>query len=148
MKKDGIKEKSFFLFLLLLQALLMAAALIYCRARYEVSDDFVMELILTGAFDGQPDPHMMFSSFLWGKLLLVFMKIFAGVNWYLAGQMLTVFLTFVCLSVFLVRRKNWAAAVFFLSVRSSAFLCFSLVCQPWGNSAGSGSERGQSCPLY
>ena len=116
MKKDGIKEKSFFLFLLLLQALLMAAALIYCRARYEVSDDFVMELILTGAFDGQPDPHMMFSSFLWGKLLLVFMKIFAGVNWYLAGQMLTVFLTFVCLSVFLVRRKNWAAAVFFLSV--------------------------------
>lgn len=116
MKKDGTGEKLFLIFVLLLQAAGMAAVLFFCRARYEVSDDFVMELIVTGAFDGNPDPHMMFSSVLWGKLLVFFFRAKSGINWYLVFQMLTVFLTFVCISILLVSSRKWPETVFLLAL--------------------------------
>ncbi len=115
-KKKGESNGLFLVFLLMLQAAIMAMILLFVRARYEVSDDFVMELIVTGAFDGKPDPHMMFSSFLWGKMLIVFFQAFGRINWYLVWQIITVFMTLICISVLLVRTRTWPAAVFLLAV--------------------------------
>lgn len=116
MKAAEKRKRIFFIILVLLQVLVLAAVLASCRARYEVSDDFVMELIVTGAFDKTADPHMMFSSVIWGEMLVFFFRAVSWINWYLVWQMAAVLMTLACVSLLLVRSRGWAEVIFLLTV--------------------------------
>jgi len=78
--KKNVKNKYFICFLLNL--LFLLAALVFAETKYEVSDDFVMETILSGAYSTEPNPHMLFVNILYGYLLKPLYYLFPIVNWY------------------------------------------------------------------
>ena len=55
-----------------LNLLFLASILVFCDVKYEVSDDFVMSAILSGAYGGSLNPHLIFINVLWGYLLTPF----------------------------------------------------------------------------
>ena len=71
------------LFLLLAagQILLLVMILLFANIKYEVSDDFIMEMVASGAYTGQPDSHIMFSNILLGWLLTLFYRVAPSVSW-------------------------------------------------------------------
>ena len=79
-KNNWIKNKYFICFLLNL--LFLIAALVFAETKYEVSDDFVMETIISGAYVTEPNPHMLFVNILYGYLLNPLYCLFPIVNWY------------------------------------------------------------------
>ncbi|MCP1101257.1 hypothetical protein M2454_000351 [Aequitasia blattaphilus] len=56
--------------------------LFFCAPKYEVSDDFIMENILSGAFGNSPNPHILFVNIIVGYGLLPLYKLFPGFSWY------------------------------------------------------------------
>lgn len=86
--------------IVLFYSVTLVVTLAFCDVKYEVSDDFIMEAILSGAFNGQTDPHIMFSNILWGWILKIFYMVCPGVSWYFWAQVLlchAAFLAFVYL---------------------------------------------------
>ena len=59
------RETRLFLVLAAGQILLLALILLFGSIKYEVSDDFIMEMVVSGAYTGVPDAHMMFSNIIW-----------------------------------------------------------------------------------
>lgn len=57
----------------------LMSILLFCDIKYEVSDDFVMSTIISGAYGNGYNPHLMFINILWGYLLLPFI-IFARLS--------------------------------------------------------------------
>ena len=64
--------KSEILSAITLNLLFLASILVFCDVKYEVSDDFVMSAILSGAYGGSLNPHLIFINVLWGYLLTPF----------------------------------------------------------------------------
>ena len=62
-KKTSLKNciskiwKSEILSAITLNLLFLASILVFCDVKYEVSDDFVMSAILSGAYGGSLNPH-------------------------------------------------------------------------------------------
>ena len=48
----------------------LGGCILFCDIKYEVSDDFVMSTILSGAYTKEPNPYIMFVNVLWGYCLL------------------------------------------------------------------------------
>ena len=77
-KKNFLKNciskiwKSEILSAIALNLLFLASILVFCDVKYEVSDDFVMSAILSGAYGGSLNPHLIFINVLWGYLLTPF----------------------------------------------------------------------------
>lgn len=115
MKNKTEGKGKLFACLLGLQALIMTAACYFCRVRFEVSDDFVMELILEGAFDGTRDPYLMFTSVLWGRVLIWLESLVPGLSFYTLSQLLTVLLTLACICA-LLSEERWPWALLFLAI--------------------------------
>lgn len=76
----------------------LACILLFCDIKYEVSDDFVMASIISGAYGNGYNPHLIFINVLWGYLLLPFYHLFSGISWYLIAQLLLCFFSFVIIS--------------------------------------------------
>lgn len=66
----------------LLGLLFFILALALCDPKYETSDDFITNAVLSGAYTGVPDPHMFFSNILLGYMLTPLYHIFPSVSWY------------------------------------------------------------------
>ena len=66
----------------LLGLLFFILALVLCDPKYETSDDFITNAVLSGAYTGVPDPHMFFSNILLGYMLTPLYHIFPSVSWY------------------------------------------------------------------
>lgn len=58
------KKRRLFLLLSVGQIGLLILILLFANVKYEVSDDFMMEMVASGAYTGQPDPHIMFSNII------------------------------------------------------------------------------------
>lgn len=97
--------------LIALQAAVLVLLLTFCDVKYEVSDDFVMELIASGAFQGTPDEHLMFCSVLWGKLLNLLYGISSGISWYFWAQIGVSFLCFCGISFYLANTMPLGAGI-------------------------------------
>ncbi len=54
--------------------------------KYEVSDDFMMELIVSGQYGGTPSPYIMFMSPLLGQMFAWLYAAVPGFNWYVWFQ--------------------------------------------------------------
>ena len=89
---------------------LLLLVIMVSSLKYEVSDDFVMEMVLSGVYTGKPDPHIMFSNVLWGMFLLPFYKISSIVSWYFVFQILICLLSYIAL-VYVVtdQMQSWIA---------------------------------------
>lgn len=97
--------------LILLHGIVMLAILLFCDVKYEVSDDFVMELIASGAFSGTPDAHLMFCSYLWGQFLTVLYRLCGGVSWYFFAQIAVCFFSCCALSYYLAHTMRFPLCI-------------------------------------
>ena len=109
---DERRRKHLFWILAALQVILLALILLLCNIKYEVSDDFMMEMVVSGAYNGRPDAHMMFSNIALGALLVPLYRLCPGVSWYFWGQMLLCLGAFLAMTYVLVQRLRPGAAVF------------------------------------
>ena len=98
---------------LLLQIVALFAIFVFFDIKYEVSDDFVMEMILSGTYTGKHDVHIMFSNILWAAFLLPLYKMFASVSWYFVGQIIVCFVSLltICYVLSEVLKKPIAVAL-------------------------------------
>lgn len=104
-------EKNIFFVLLVFQILVLLGAVLLGDIKYEASDDFVMEMILSGVYTGKPDAHIMFSNVCWAYVLLPFYKIAPAVSWYLLGQLTLCLASMISVSFVLSRLQRWHAAL-------------------------------------
>ena len=74
---------------------------IFCDSKYEVSDDFVMASILSGAYGDGPNPHMIFVNVILGYLLMPLYYLFPQISWYYVFQILVIFLSSVAITYLL-----------------------------------------------
>ena len=86
---------------LILNLLFLFAALLFCEQKYEVSDDFVMETILSGAYGDSLNPHMLFVNIIFGYILMPLYTLFPVVSWYFLALIVLGFLSFVCITYIL-----------------------------------------------
>lgn len=108
----SVESRRFWL-LVLVHGAIMLSALFFCEVKYEVSDDFVMELIASGAFSGRPDGHLMFCSYIWGQLLTVLYRLLPGISWYFLAQIAVGFLSLCGFAFFLAHTMDLRGGLLF-----------------------------------
>lgn len=86
-------------------------AIVVCDVKYEVSDDFVMASVLSGAYGNEYNPHMMFVNVIWGYLLMPFYKLVPIVSWYLVSLLGLCFCSFTAVTYMLLERLDRAVAM-------------------------------------
>lgn len=109
--QEHFGKKKLFFVLAAAQAVLLLCILLFCSIKYEVSDDFIMEMVVSGAYTGHPDAHMMFSNIFIGWLLVPLYSLFPTISWYFWLQMLLCFLSFLALTYVLVQKLRLGTAV-------------------------------------
>lgn len=85
--------------------------LLFCDLKYEVSDDFVMASILSGAYGDSPNPQMIFVNVIIGYLLTPFYKLFPQTSWYFIFQLVVIFFSSITISYLLMKREKRPIAV-------------------------------------
>ena len=95
--------------------------LLFCDIKYEVSDDFVMSTIISGAYGNGYNPHLMFINILWGYFLLPFYYFLPSISWYLIAQLLLCLLSFTVVSYMLLERLERPIAFLFIVVLLTIF---------------------------
>lgn len=86
-----------FMFLLLV--------LLFCDMKYEVSDDYMVDAVLSGAFGGGYDAHLLFSNILYGYFLKGLYNITTSFSWYFICQILWCFLSLWAIT-YVILQKN------------------------------------------
>lgn len=109
--QEHFGKKKLFFVLAAAQAVLLLCILLFCSIKYEVSDDFIMEMVVSGAYTGHPDAHMMFSNIFIGWLFVPLYSLFPAISWYFWLQMLLCFLSFLALTYVLVQKLRLGTAV-------------------------------------
>lgn len=102
-----ICAKRTFTLLVCFHILMLVFILLFCNIKYEVSDDFIMEMILSGVYTGKNDVHIMFSNVIWASLLLPLYRLFPGISWYLIGQLSVCLLSYTAISYVISRNTKW-----------------------------------------
>lgn len=95
----------------MINTVFILSILLFCDIKYEVSDDFVMSAIMSGAYGNQPNPHLIFINILWGYLLLPFYYIFPKIGWYLIFQLLLCFSSLTLVSYMLFQKLDRTMAM-------------------------------------
>lgn len=103
--------KSDIWFALVINIFFLGLVLICCDLKYEVSDDFVMASILSGAYGDSQNPQMIFVNVIIGYLLLPFYRIFPRVSWYFIAQLLLVFISSTSITWLLLKKVERIKAV-------------------------------------
>lgn len=89
----------------------LGLVLLFCDIKYEVSDDFIMATIMSGAYGGEPNPQLIFVNTIIGYILLPLYHLFPQISWYLIFQLLLCFLAFVLVTYMLLERNGQAVGV-------------------------------------
>ena len=86
-------------------------------------DDYFMSTIITGAYGGEFDPHMLFVNGAFAYFLKPFYGLFPSAGWYYIFQLLSVFAAFTVFTYFILRqvggRLGFALSVFVLASLAS-----------------------------
>lgn len=122
-EKNCIKKvwKSEILLAVLLNLLFLASVLALCDVKYEVSDDFIMSVIMSGAYGGSLNPHLIFINILWGYLLLPFYSVLPQISWYLVFQLALCFLSFTLVSYMVLKKLNRSMAIMIIILLLTVF---------------------------
>ncbi len=106
------RRRVLFLSLSIGQLLLCVCVLLFCNIKYEVSDDFIMEMVASGAYTGEPDAHIMFSNVILGEVLTLFYRLNTDISWYFIAQVFLCFCSYIAITYVFSHRLNMGAAVF------------------------------------
>lgn len=93
--------------------LFLLLSLFLCEQKYEVSDDFVMETILSGAYGGGINPRILFSNTIYGCILAPLYRLVPDISWYFVLQLVSGFISFTAISYILFKELDAFRACFF-----------------------------------
>lgn len=99
-------EEHYFFTAIAVNAVFLILAILFCEIKYETSDDYIMAAIISGAYTGTPNPHMIFINILWGYLLLPLYYLIPQISWYLIAQLALCFCSFTALTYLLMKKLN------------------------------------------
>lgn len=102
---DKVKKHNL-LTAIVINAVFLALVLVFCEIKYETSDDYIMAAIMSGAYSGTPNPHMIFINILWGYLLLPFYYLVPQISWYLIAQLTLCFGAFTAVTYLMLKRLD------------------------------------------
>lgn len=89
--------------------------LFFCDMKYEVSDDFIMASIMSGAYGNEPNPQMIFVNVILGYLLLPLYQLVPSISWYFVMEIVLVFLSSTTVTYLLFEKMDKSKA-FMLSI--------------------------------
>lgn len=111
LKNFYIKRKEV-VWALLLNLCFLIFIILFCDMKYEVSDDFIMAGIVSGAYGNGYNPHLLFSNIIIGYILVLFYKAIPIVSWYFVGQILLCYTSFVAITYVIFKKNNkWIATI-------------------------------------
>ncbi|SCW53813.1 hypothetical protein SAMN05660484_01603 [Eubacterium ruminantium] len=71
---------------ILINLIILVLALVFCNIKYEVSDDYIVDSVISGAYTqksiGYYDVHLLFSNILLGYPLKILYTLIPGISWY------------------------------------------------------------------
>ena len=107
---------------IILNVAFFLSILLMCDIKYEVSDDFIMSTVISGAYGNGYNPHLMFINIIWGYMLLPFYYLMPKISWYLVAQLfsLSVFIYSHILYAF---RKIRKASSYFIYYHFADIFC-------------------------
>ena len=83
--------------------------------KYEVSDDFIMEMVVSGAYTGSPSSFIMFMHPMIGIVLSMLYTFIATINWYFIFQIAVIFTSLCIISyTFLKYKKDNLSILLFM----------------------------------
>lgn len=103
MNKKFLKNP--FLISLLFNIALLSIFIFSGTMKFEVSDDFIMETIVSGSYNGTPEPYIMFMSPILGYLLSGLYTFVPFINWYVWFQVLLICLGFTIIDAYILKKN-------------------------------------------
>lgn len=80
--------------------------IMFCDMKYEVSDDFIVDSILSGAYGNGYDEHLLFSNILYGYFLKLMYKLIPVISWYFVAQIVICFCSLWAVSYIILQKNN------------------------------------------
>ncbi|WP_122642508.1 glycosyltransferase family protein [Luxibacter massiliensis] len=96
---------------ILINSFFFVLLLLFCDLKYEVSDDFIMASILSGAFGESQNPQMIFVNVLIGYVLIPFYRLFPQISWYFLLQLGVIFASSTTITFLLFERMERPKAI-------------------------------------
>lgn len=118
-KKDFYKKNAFLSFII--NAVFLLMVILFCDMKYEVSDDFIVDSILSGAYGNGYDEHLLFSNIIYGLFLKQLYKIFPVVSWYFVFQIAICFFSLWAVTYIVLSRNDLPIGIFLSIIFVSFF---------------------------
>lgn len=106
---------------IILNVAFFLSILLMCDIKYEVSDDFIMSTVISGAYGNGYNPHLMFINIIWGYILLPFYYLMPKISWYLIAQLLVCLFSFILISYMLLEKLERPVAILFIIILLTFF---------------------------
>lgn len=97
----------------LLNGAFLLCAILFCDIKYEVSDDFMMEAVLSGAFGQGYNAHLLFSNIFLGYALKIMYMLIPIVSWYFIFQIGVCFLSLTAATYVILEHNTKPAGILF-----------------------------------
>lgn len=138
MRKNRMKSivKSNFFIAALITVAAFFLVLLFCDIKYEMSDDHVVEAVLSGAFNGEYNPHMLFSNVLLGYILVFLYSHTGYISWYFVNLMVMGVASIFTVNYICIKKNNRVVGVLF-AVLATVFLTDDLFILPTFTKAAS-----------
>lgn len=105
----------------LLNGVFLLCAILFCDIKYEVSDDFMMDAVLSGAFGQGYNAHLLFSNIFLGYALKIMYMLIPVVSWYFVFQMSVCFLSLTAVTYVILEHNTKLAGILISFVFISFF---------------------------
>lgn len=89
-----------------INAIFLLLVIMFCDMKYEVSDDFIVDSILSGAYGNGYDEHLLFSNILYGYFLKLMYNLIPVISWYFVAQIVICFCSLWAVSYIILQRNN------------------------------------------
>lgn len=99
-------KKSTLLKAFLINLVFFILALLLCDQKYEVSDDYMIDAVLSGAYGDTYNPVMLFSNTILGYYLVFLYKLIPVGSIYFYHLLLSSFFCLTCITYIILRRNN------------------------------------------
>lgn len=76
-----------FLSAVFLNIIVLEFVLVFCEIKYETSDDYIMSKIVSGAYGGEHNPHLIYINIIVGFFLKIMYAVVPQISWYLILQL-------------------------------------------------------------
>lgn len=119
-KKSYLINLNSLRFALLINCIILITYLLFGYIKYEVSDDFLMQLLVSGGYTGSPTSGIVFMNILVGYLLSFLYAQLPAINWFFWMHIIVIFMSCTYISYILLELKN----TFFTKTLIFIFLCF------------------------